>query len=216
MLIIEATYLRAVLEVGAAWSPLYGYLANLLPIPERMFRPVQVGSILLTLFFVIWKPFDSSPIWVDVGSFDQSFPYSYMVAVYPVAFIIFLSLLHWKWRGRETFSRVLGASIVMTYVNSELHDIPGWTREYLGIYDSFYPAGDIMWFTPINQFYFAVALVLAVKIGKMRVDRANVVIFMLGLVTSFLIYSLSESQFVLWSFLRRGLWLGLLVAMWAR
>ncbi len=199
MPVLAVSFLRSLLEVFATMSPMFAILLERIPLRSTLLNVGTLASLISVLVgFMIYQPFSeySSPLR----------PYTNVMVLYLAAMVLFF-IFFWKRYGSQGYTKSLALTLCAGFVMSELHDIPIWTLNYLGIYDTWGSyAGDTVWFTPLNQGYFLIALLYFLDLGDVNWREAKWILAV-GTLFQFLVYPLGAFDYPLWSYVKRLVWI---------
>lgn len=95
-------------------------------------------------------------------------------------FMIFFLVLLTRKYGYDKFNVLLGVTLLLTYVTTQWWEIPVYIFAVLGVFGKEYLG-------PWNQIYLATSFILALKMGKVKITKTNILLLLSSLVTSTLI-----------------------------
>lgn len=137
--------------------------------------------------------------------------YSFVLGFYPLMMAVMLPVLSLKYE----FSRALALTFMLGFLFTELHEIVGFGKLYLGWFDNSLAKFEYWaWFTPLNHLYSVVVAALALKISRFQRKwiPLGLCAFLLGIVLEIWIYpNLAYGVYDIWDFARRVVWLPIIL-----
>lgn len=139
--------------------------------------------------------------------------YTISLGLYPLMMAVMLPFLCLKFG----FSRGVALTLLLGYLLTELHEIVGFGKLWLGQFDQILAVREY-WdpvFTPLSHAYVVIVAYLAVKVSHYQWGRAEigVILFIYGVAGEIIIYPhLSYGVYDVWDVARRVIWLPLILA----
>lgn len=185
--------------------PCIGLLISRTEIKRKIWvLPLEAGFLVLAAFLM------SGFAWVGNEIGNPVF-YAVSLGYYPLMMAVLLPPLCWKFG----FSRGLALTFMLGFLLTELHEIVGFGKMYLGLWDNMLAQKEYwIWLTPLNHFYSIVVSVLALKISKFQRSWISwgALLFIVGIGLEIFIYSqLSFRSYDFWDVARRLVWLPILL-----
>jgi len=140
-----------------------------------------------------------------------------VLVLYP-SFLFMLNQLFYHRFGIKNYSKGLSLSILLTFVLTEIHEIPAFVEGYLSFKFLISPYEIFCALAPI---YALVALLLAAKIAKLKLSLSGAIMLILGVAILFPLYYLNPQLDLsmypsLMAFVKRIFWFFLLSTIFYR
>lgn len=140
----------------SVWAPIFALLIDRLPLRgRRWFIGTEVALAGLAVIVLL-----GPPIVEDVQGA--------ILCLYPVFVMLFL----WVFTdlcGYQRFSRALALSLMLGFLITELHELPGFIKLYLHQFDKVLAQPHyLVWFTPLNHIYSVIVAFLAARMARLK------------------------------------------------
>ena len=207
---MSSFFLMNMLTFMSGMLPVLGVLISRLDVKRKIWIvPVEIALLGLAAFLMSGFSFAAPGVANPVL-------YSFALSIYPISMAIMLPVLCLKY----SFARALALTLMLGFLLTELQEIVGFGRMYLGLWDNVLARRDYwVWFTPLNHVYSVFVACLALWISG--VSRAWIVLvvfpsFLFGVLCELAIYpQLGYGTYDLWNLARRVVWLPILLLwMW--
>lgn len=202
---MSSLFLVNLLTFMSGMLPCIGLLISKMEIKRKIWIiPFEAGFLVLAAFLM------SGFGWAGAGVINPVF-YAVSLGYYPLMMAVLLPLLCWKFG----FSRGLALTFMLGFLLTELHEIVGFGKMYLGLWDNMLALKEYwIWFTPFNHLYSVVVAALALKTANFQRSWApwGIGLFFVGVLLEILIYShLSFGAYDFWDVARKLVWLPILL-----
>lgn len=152
------------LVVFGCFSPLFAVLFNHLPLLNcrKWFVISELSTISLATLIVM--------------RFINTVQHTWMYFL----FLALFNLVFTHRFGIKNFSKTLAVSLMLTYITTEMHEIPWFAFGYLGLFNQvLHPLH------PLCHLYSFAVGCLVIKIANLKITKANALIFCLSIATLF-------------------------------
>lgn len=126
--------------------------------------------------------FVSVAVFLLLNGLDWLYP-TFDLGIYVVFMMFFLALFTRKF-GSQRFNRALAVSLLLTFVVTEAWEFAVVMYAYLGLFGRTI----IPIFHPLDHLYVILCFFLAVKISGVRFTKGNIVLLLIGILSSFLFF----------------------------
>lgn len=189
-------------EIFGGLAPVIGVLVARMPFLNRRcwFWASEIVFVSISLFLFMYP-----------NQIGGNIPV--ILALYPLFITVFLFIFDRKY-GVEKFSKTLALSLMLGWLITELHEVPGFMLMYFGWLDNYATFQEhFVWFTPLNHAYSIVVAYLAVKLGKLKVKLPVLILVGLGIGLCAIMYPLCpHGVYTVWDVLKRIVWLPILTS----
>lgn len=202
---MSSLFLVNMLTFMSGMLPCIGLLISRTEIKRKIWiLPLEAGFLVLAAFLM------SGFEWIETGVIDPVF-YAFALGYYPLMMAVLLPPLCWKFG----FSKGLALTFMLGFLLTELHEIVGFGKMYLGLWDNMLAKKEYWIFiTPLNHFYSFIVSVLALRISKFQKSRITwgALLFIVGIGLEIFIYpQLTFGAYDFWDVARRLVWLPILL-----
>lgn len=183
-------------QISSGLSPLYAYLIyqlTWLKGKQWTFLVFQSSLVLLCMYILFAYPmgFERTP--------------RFTLMYYPL-FILLSSIVFYIRFGNE-YNRVIALSIVVGFLQTELHEIPAFIQEYVNI-------GIVNWWPnplhPINHIFTITVFILGLYLAKSKLNFKHLALFALTLFATWVIYfynpRLDIAPHLFFNYIKRWMW----------
>ena len=207
---IDSLFVMNLLTFMSGMLPCIGLLISRMEIKRKIWiLPLEAGFLVLAAFLM------SGFEWVGTGTINPLM-YAISLSYYPLMMAVLLPLLCWKFG----FSRGLALTFMLGFLLTELHEIVGFGKMYLGLWDSMLARKEYWsWITPFNHLYSVFVAALALKISKFQRSWIlwGVLLFVVGIGLELLIYPhLTFGAYDFWDVTRKLVWLPIILGIFLR
>lgn len=142
--------------------------------------------------------------------------YMVSLAYYPLIMAVMLPLLGYKFG----LSKGLALTFMLGFLLTELHEIVGFGKMYLGLWDEVLARKEYWtWFTPLNHLYSVVVAALALRISNYQRTwiPLGICLFILGVLIEISIYpNLGFEIYDMWNVASRFAFLPILIVIFLK
>lgn len=202
---MSSLFLVNMLTFMSGMLPCIGLLISRIEIKRKIWIiPFEAGFLVMAAFLM------SGFEWVGAGTINPLL-YAFALGYYPLMMAVLLPPLCWKFG----FSRGLALTFMLGFLLTELHEIVGFGKMYLGLWDNMLALKEYWsWITPFNHFYSVVVAALSLKTVNFQRSWITwgALLFIVGVLLEILIYpQLSFGAYDFWDVARRLVWLPILL-----
>jgi len=202
---MSSLFIVNMLTFMSGMLPCIGLLISRTEIKRKIWiLPLEAGFLVLAAFLM------SGFEWVTTGTINPQM-YALSLSYYPLMMAVILPLSCWKFG----FSRGLALTFMLGFLLTELHEIVGFGKMYLGLWDGMLAQKEYWsWITPFNHLYSVVVAALALKISKFQRSWIlwGVLLFVVGVGLELFIHSqLTFGAYDFWDVARKLVWLPILL-----
>ena len=200
---MSSLFIVNMLTFMSGMLPCIGLLISRTEIKRKIWiLPLEAGFLFMAVFLM------SGFEWA--GAINPVF-YAANLAYYPLMMAVLLPPLCWKFG----FSRGLALTFMLGFLLTELHEIVGFGKMYLGFWDDMLARKEYWsFFTPTNHLYSIVISVLALKISNFQRSWIlwGALLFIVGVLLELWIYpQLTFGAYDFWDVARKLVWLPILL-----
>ena len=195
---IDNLFMMNMLTFMSGMLPCIGLLISRTEIKRKIWiLPLEAGLLIMAAFLI------SGFEWA--GTINPLM-YAMSLSYYPLMMAVMLPSLCWRFG----FSRGLALTLMLGFLLTELHEIVGFGKMYLGLWDNMLARKEY-WslITPLNHLYSVIVSVLALRISKFRRSWIlwGALLFIAGVGLEILIYPhLTFGAYDFWDVARKLVW----------
>jgi len=170
---LNSVFIRNMFTVFSSFSPIFAILIEHLPFlnRKRWFISVQTFFVAMTIYVLTLFPALEGKTLSNV------------LVLYPI-FVVAFNFLFLLRFGLKKFSKGLALSLMLTFVLTEMHEIPAFVSSYLKL--TFLQPNQLV--QSIAPIYMVVVGYLAAKTAKLQVSKSSVLVLVFGVSLLFPLY----------------------------